>query len=67
MPTAPTLERRRLEHRAGRIAHVIAALEDRVLYRETHHGTAPKPLKQAIGDFRLELARIRHRLRDLEP
>lgn len=67
MTTASTLERRRLEHRAGRVAHVIAALGDRVLYGEAHHGTAPKPLKQAIGDFRLELARIRRHLRDLEP
>jgi hypothetical protein len=66
MPIATDLTRQRLEHRATRLEHVISALEDRAVYRQSTGAVLPKPLRRAIADFRIELARVRHRLGELE-
>jgi hypothetical protein len=66
MPIAPTLERQRLEQRIKRLTLVIAALEDRLVYREALTGGTPRPLRRAIADFRVGLAGRRRRLRELE-
>jgi hypothetical protein len=56
--------RQRLEHRAHRLEHVVAALRERVSARETA-GLVPPPLLAAIEGFEHELHRVRHELRRL--
>jgi hypothetical protein len=56
------LERQRLEHRARRLQRVLAALDDRRLYREQSDGAIPPPLREAIHGFRQELDAVEHRL-----
>ncbi|HYF27895.1 MAG TPA: hypothetical protein VD931_19285 [Baekduia sp.] len=63
-PLAETLERCRLEHRAGRVELVLAALRDRATWRATD-GAVPEPLRAAIREFEDELRRLRGRLREL--
>ncbi len=58
------LERRRLEHRARRIEFVIAALH-RLADARAPDGPIPAPLRQAIGGFSQELARVDRRRADL--
>lgn len=62
MSIATHVERQRLEHRAGRLEHVISALEDRAVYRQASGTAPPQPLRRAIADFRIELARVHRRL-----
>lgn len=63
-PIGTELERRRLEHRERRVAHVVGLLRAR---RETYRagGTVPTPLGAAIRDFDRELAGVRRRLAEL--
>ena len=56
------LERDRLEPRARRLELVIAALEDRAVYRHATSGTTPEPLTRAIVDSRSELTDVRRLL-----
>lgn len=56
------LERQRLEHRARRLERVLAALDDRRLYRERADGATPPALREAIHDFRTELEAVERRL-----
>lgn len=64
--TAPTiaqdLESHRLAHRAARLERVIAALEDRRMFRESVAGQAPPALAAALAGFRTELEDVRARL-----
>jgi hypothetical protein len=62
---ASRLERDRLLHRAHRIERVLAALQDRAVYRHAVVGTTPAPLQSAIADVRIELGRLRRRLSEL--
>jgi hypothetical protein len=59
------LERDRLLDRAQRIQRVLAALEDRAVYRDAVDGRVPAPLQAAIADFRIELRRLKQRLAEL--
>ena len=52
------LERQRLEHRARRLERVLAALEDRYVYRDS----LPPAMREAIHDFRSELDAVERRL-----
>lgn len=62
---AANLEADRLRHRAQRIEQVIAALNDRALYRNARSGATPPALDRAIADFGIELRDIRRRLAEL--
>jgi hypothetical protein len=70
-PTATTpqrslavdLEQRRLMHRAARIRRALIAMR-RIADGRT--GDAPAALMHGIRDFRLELADVERRLRDLQ-
>ena len=63
---ADGLEYQRLEHRAHRMAMVLAALEDRAIHRQAHEGGTPAPLLHAIRDFKIELAGLRRRMRSMQ-
>ena len=56
------LELRRLTHRAERMEAVIFELQRRARFHAERHGDVPPPLRQAIGDFRLELRSLRRRI-----
>jgi hypothetical protein len=56
------LERQRLEHRARRLLRVIAALDERRLYRERSDGATPAALREAIAGFQSELGEVERRL-----
>jgi|tagenome__1003787_1003787.scaffolds.fasta_scaffold18109149_1 hypothetical protein len=56
------LERRRLVHRADRMEAVIFELQRRARFHADRHGDVPAPLRQAIGDFRIELRDLRRRI-----
>jgi hypothetical protein len=56
------LERQRLEHRARRLERVLAALDDRRLYREQAESGTPPALREAIHGFRTELDAVERRL-----
>jgi hypothetical protein len=56
------LERQRLEHRRRRLERVLAALDDRRMFREEADGTVPPPLREAIHGFRQELDTVERRL-----
>ena len=58
---AEDLERRRLQHRATRLDHVLHALRDRALHR-SGDGHVPLPLREAIHGFERELDGVRARL-----
>lgn len=60
---AVDLEQRRLTHRAARIRRALTAMR-RIADGRT--GEAPAPLMHGIRDFRLELAEVERRLRDLQ-
>jgi hypothetical protein len=55
------LERRRLQHRARRIEHVIVVLRERRALG-IQSGSRPAALDQAIAGFGAELASVRERL-----
>ena len=56
------LRRRRLEHRAARLRRVLAALDERALWRRDLDGDVPAPLKEAIAGFQRELAEVEREL-----
>jgi hypothetical protein len=56
------LRRRRLEHRAARLRRVLAALDDRALWRRDLDGDVPGPLQEAIAGFRRELTEVEKEL-----
>jgi hypothetical protein len=58
------LEHARLRHREQRIEQVLAALQDRALYRRDGN-EPPRPLGHAIAGFRAELRLVRDRLSEL--
>lgn len=59
---AQDLEARRLAHRASRLKRVIAALEDRRMFRESVAGQTPPALRAALAGFREELAEVEARI-----
>jgi hypothetical protein len=59
------LLRQRLEHRAGRLEHVLLALRERVRARQPE-GRIPPPLLAAIDGFEHELRLVRSQLRKLD-
>ena len=56
------LERQRLEHRQRRLKRVLAALDDRRMFREEADRTVPPALREAIHGFRQELDSVERRL-----
>lgn len=56
------LERQRLEHRQRRLKRVLAALDDRRMFREEADGSVPPALREAIHGFRQELDSVERRL-----
>jgi hypothetical protein len=56
------LERRRLEHRAGRLRLVLHELRKRAA-AASESGHVPPPLRCAIADFSAELAKVHRGLR----
>ena len=53
------LKRARLEHRAARLQRVVRELEASA---ERYEGTPPTALRQALADFRSELAGVERQL-----
>ena len=60
-----TLERDRLEHRAGRITVAVAALRQLAGEHRRELGGAPIHVRQTIADFEAQLAALNSRLRAL--
>jgi len=58
---AAALERQRLTHRALRIEQVLAALRERRRERRLQ-GAVPQALDESIGDFTLQLSKVREHL-----
>ena len=56
------LRRRRLEHRAVRLRRVLAALDERALWRRDIDGQVPPGLGEAIAGFKAELADVESQL-----
>lgn len=65
-PLARALERQRLAHRQHRLQLVVRLLRERAELHTAAHGSAPKPLSDAIRGFAMEMADVRGRLRDLD-
>jgi hypothetical protein len=62
MTIGQDLELRRLRHRAERMEAVIAELQHRARSHAARHGAVPPPLRQALGDFRVELRLLRRKI-----